>query len=83
MSDVVPENPHAAPTLYSESQPEAQEGAADMGESVDSWDVDLEYLDAVARASALSFPASDPPALSGPDRGSAVARDQQHGRGVA
>lgn len=40
--------------------------SAGTGRFADIEDYDLTYLDAIDRAGALSFPASDPPAYSGP-----------------
>jgi hypothetical protein len=46
-------------------RPSTWERPAGNEETAESREVDLTYLDAVDRASALSFPASDPPAYSG------------------
>lgn len=75
MPGLHPENPHAAreprsprrTPPHSEPQPSTEERPVDAGQAVDPWDIDLAYLDAVDRASALSFPASDPPAFSRAD----------------
>jgi hypothetical protein len=50
------------PTTHEHEQP------SDKGLFMECRDSDLEYLDPVDRASALSFPASDPPAIAGPTR---------------
>lgn len=44
----------------------ARERPVGTGRFADVVDYDLTYLDAIDRANALSFPASDPPAYSGP-----------------
>lgn len=48
-----------------ERRPSTWERPAGNEDAAESREVDLTYLDAVDRASALSFPASDPPAYSG------------------
>ena len=63
------EVPGAVPTVRSD----AQERPVGVSELAGPRDDDLTGLDAVDRASAFSFPASDPPALSGPARASAAA----------
>jgi hypothetical protein len=44
----------------------AQEQPTNTDRPLDTWDDDTLYRDPVDRAGVLSFPASDPPAWSGP-----------------
>lgn len=53
-------SPRRWPAVYAWEQP------AGGDQAVDATDGDLGYLDPLDRAGVLSFPASDPPAVSGP-----------------
>lgn len=80
MPDAIPEDRNVAHGPRRE-QPDNPDSPVEAGQFVDPWGVDCEYMDAVDLAGALSFPASDPPALTGIDRGSPARRPLQSGQG--